>query len=64
MGIRPFIIHINLGGFLKFSLQHHFFLDGFVQHKKRLVILRINIINVHSSSEPSLFWLKFQRLVI
>jgi hypothetical protein len=39
-----------------------------VQHEKQLVIfsviLQINVIYVHSSSDPLLFWLKFQRLVI
>jgi hypothetical protein len=44
------------------------FLDGFVQHEKQLVILsvilQISVRHVHSSSEPLLFWLKFQRLMI
>jgi hypothetical protein len=50
--------------------KHHFhhFLDGFIQHEKKLVILsvilQINIEHIHSSSEPLLFWLKFQRLMI
>jgi hypothetical protein len=39
-----------------------------VQHEKQLVILsvilQINIEHIHSSSEPLLFWLKFQRLMI
>jgi hypothetical protein len=48
--------------------QHHHFPDGSIQHKKQLVILsvilQINVIHIHSSSEPPLFWLKFQRLMI
>jgi hypothetical protein len=43
--------------------QHHRFLDGFVQHEKKLVILsvilQINVRHVLSSNEPLLFWLKF-----
>ena len=48
--------------------QHHRFLDGSIQHEKQLVILsmilQINVKHVHSSNEPLLFWLKFQRLMI
>jgi hypothetical protein len=47
---------------------HHCFLDGSIQHEKQLVILlvilHINVKHVHSSNEPLLFWLKFQRLMI
>ena len=46
----------------------HCFLDGSVQHEKQLVILsmilHINIRHVQSSSEPLLFWLKYQKLMI
>jgi hypothetical protein len=67
-------IHLRLLTFLQMSPlnlnQHqlHRFLDGFVQHKKQLVILsvilQISVRHVHSSSEPLLFWLKFQKLMI
>ena len=67
-------IHLRLLTFLQMSPlklnQHqlHSVLDGSVQHDKPLVILsvilQINIGNVHSSSEPLLFWLKFQKLMI
>jgi hypothetical protein len=44
------------------------FLDGSIQHEKQLVILsvilQINVRHIHSSNEPLLFWLKFQRLMI
>jgi len=55
--------HLNLN-------QHlfHRFLDGSIQHEKQLVILsvilQINVRHVHSSSEPLLFWIKFQKLMI
>jgi hypothetical protein len=67
-------IHLHLLTFLQMSPlnmnlhQHHHFPDGSIQHEKQLVILsvilQINIIHIHSSSEPPLFWLKFQRLMI
>jgi hypothetical protein len=48
--------------------QFHRFLDGSVQYDKQLVvlsmILHISVEHVHSSSEPLLFWIKFQRLMI
>jgi hypothetical protein len=48
--------------------QFHRFLDGSIQHEKQLVvlsmILQISVEHVHYSSEPLLFWLKFQRLMI
>jgi hypothetical protein len=48
--------------------QLHRFLDESVQYEKQLVILsvilRISVRHVHSSSEPLLFWLKFQKLII
>jgi hypothetical protein len=48
--------------------QLHHFIDGSVQHEKQLVILsmilQINVRNIHSSNEPLLFWLKFQKLMI
>ena len=48
--------------------QLHRFLDGSVQHEKQLVILlvilQISIKHVHSSNEPLLFWLNFQKLLI
>ena len=48
--------------------QHQYFLNGFVQHVKQmvilLVILEINIEHVLSFSEPLLFWLKFVRIMI
>jgi hypothetical protein len=67
-------IHLHLLTFLQMSPlnlnqhQFHRFLDGFVQHEKQLVvlsvILQISIKHIHSSNEPLLFWLKFQRLMI
>ena len=67
-------IHLHLLTLLQMSPlnlnQHqlHCFLDGSVQHEKPLVILlvilQINVRHVHSSSEPLLFWLKFQKLMI
>ena len=67
-------IHLRLLTFLEMSPsnmnQHqlHRFLDGSVQHEKQLVILfvilQISVGHVHSSSEPLLFWLKFQKLMI
>jgi transposase InsO family protein len=67
-------IHLHLLTFLQMSPlnlnqhQFHRFLDGSVQHEKQLVvlsvILQISVEHVHSSSEPLLFWLKFQRLMI
>jgi len=67
-------IHLRLLTFLQMSPlnlnKHHFnrFLDGSVQHEKQLVILlvilQISVGHVHSSSEPLLFWLKFQKLMI
>jgi hypothetical protein len=56
--------HLPLVG----SIEHELaltpcFLDGSIQHEKQLVILlmilHINVIHIHSSSEPPLFWLKF-----
>jgi hypothetical protein len=48
--------------------QFHCFLDGSIQHAKQLVILsvilQIRVTHIHSSSEPLLFWLKFQKLMI
>jgi hypothetical protein len=48
--------------------QLHLFLDGFVQHEKKLVILlmilQINVRHVHNSNEPLLLWLKFQKIMI
>ena len=67
-------IHLRLLTLLQMSPlnlnQHHLhrFLDGSIQHKKQLVILsvilQISVGHVHSSSEPLLFWLKFQKLMI
>jgi hypothetical protein len=67
-------IHLHLLTFLQMSPlnlnkhQFHRFLDGSIQHEKQLVILsvilQISIRHVHSSSEPLLFWLKFQKLMI
>jgi hypothetical protein len=67
-------IHLRLLTLLQMSPlnlnQHqlHRFLDGFVQHKKQLVILsmilQISVGHVHSSNEPLLFWLKFHKLMI
>jgi hypothetical protein len=67
-------IHLHLLLLLQMSPlnlnQHqlHRFLDGSVQHEKQLVILsvilQISVRHVHSSSEPLLFWLKFQKLMI
>jgi hypothetical protein len=67
-------IHLYLLTFLLMSPlnlnqhQFHRFLDGSVQHEKQLVvlsmILHISLEPVHISSEPLLFWLNFQRLMI
>jgi len=67
-------IHLHLLTLFQMSplnLNHHqlhCFLDESIQHEKQLVILsvilQINIEHVHSSSEPLLFWLKFQKLMI
>jgi hypothetical protein len=67
-------IHLHMLTLLQMSPlnlnQHqlHLFLDGSVQHEKQLVILsmilQICVGHVHSSSEPLLFWLKFQKLMI
>jgi hypothetical protein len=67
-------IHLFLLTFLQMNplnLNQHLLLrfpDGFVQHVKQLVILsvilQINVRHIHSSNEPLLFWLKFQRLMI
>jgi hypothetical protein len=67
-------IHLYLLTFLEMSplnqhqLHLHYFLDGSVQHEKQLVIfsviLHISIEHIHSSNDPLLFWLNFQRLVI
>jgi hypothetical protein len=67
-------IHLRLLTFLQMiplnlnKHQFHHFLDGSVQHEKQLVILlvilQISVGHVHSSSEPILFWLKFQKLMI
>ena len=60
-------IHLRLLIFLQLH-QHHFFLDGFVQHVKQLVILpvilEINVEHVLSFSEPLLFWIKFLRIMV
>ena len=56
-------IHLRLLMFLQLH-QHQYFLDGSVQHVKRLVILEIRVEHVLSSNEPLLFWLKFQRIMI
>jgi hypothetical protein len=67
-------IHLHLLTFLLMNPlnvnkhQFHRFLDGSVQHEKQLVmlsvILQISVEHTHSSSEPLLYWLKFQRLMI
>jgi hypothetical protein len=67
-------IHLRLLTFLQMSPlnlnkhQFHRFLDGSIQHEKQLVILsvilQISVEHVHISSEPLLFWLKFQILMI
>ena len=48
--------------------QFHRFLDGSIQHEKQLVILsvilQISVRHIHSSNEPLLFWLKFQKIMI
>jgi transposase InsO family protein len=67
-------IHLHLLTFLQMiplnlnKHQFHRFLDGSIQHEKQLVILlvilQISVGHVHSSNEPLLFWLKFQKLMI
>jgi hypothetical protein len=48
--------------------QHHHFPDGSIQYEKHRVIfleiLHINVVLVHSSRKPPLFWLKILRLMI
>ena len=60
-------IHLHLLMFLQLY-QHQYFLDGFIQHVKQLLIfsmiLEINVEHVLSFSEPLLFWLKFLRIMI
>ena len=60
-------IHLGLLTFLQLH-QHQYFLDGYVQHVKQLVILlvilEINIKHILSLNEPLLFWLKFLRIMI
>ena len=60
-------IHLHLLMLLKLH-QHQYFLDGFVQYVKQLVILlmilEINVEHVLSFSKPLLFWLKFLRIMI
>ena len=59
--------HLHLLMFLQLH-QHQYFLDGFVQHVKQLVILpvilEINVEHVLSFSEPLLFWIKFLIIMI
>ena len=60
-------IHLRLLMFLQLH-KHQYFLDGSIQHVKRLVILsvilEINVEHVLSFNEPLLFWLKFPRIMI
>jgi hypothetical protein len=69
MKIHLFLLtFLHIGPLNRNLHQNHRFRDGFVQHKKQLVILsmilQINARHIHSARKPLLFCIKFQIFMI